>query len=52
MTLSALNADIIVDQLNSGEITATDCVQHFLERIEIPQFATLNAFISVSDISV
>ena len=48
MTLSALNADIIVDQLNAGEITATDCVQHFLERIETHN-SDLNAFISVSD---
>ncbi|MCP4095379.1 MAG: Asp-tRNA(Asn)/Glu-tRNA(Gln) amidotransferase subunit GatA [Planctomycetaceae bacterium] len=48
MTLSALNADVIVDQLNAGEVTATDCVQHFLDRIQIHN-AELNAFIRVSE---
>lgn len=47
MTLSALDADVIVDQLNVGELTATDCVQHFLNRIESHN-PDLNAFISVS----
>eukprot|EP01047_Picozoa_sp_COSAG01_P028414 COSAG01_NODE_1907_length_8929_cov_130.365798_10_plen_199_part_01 len=48
MTLSALNADVIVDQLNAGEVTATDCVQHFLDRIQVHN-AELNAFIRVSE---
>ena len=47
MTLSALNADVIVDKLNAGEVTATDCVQHFLDRIESHN-GDLNAFISIS----
>ena len=47
MTLSALNADVIVDKLNAGEVTATDCVQHFLDRIQSHN-GDLNAFISIS----
>ena len=47
MTLSALNADVIVDQLNAGELKATDCVQYFLDRIESHD-AELNAFVSIS----
>ena len=51
MTLSALNADVIVDKLNAGEVTATDCVQHFLDRIQSHN-GDLNAFISISDSAV
>ena len=51
MTLSALNADVIVDKLNAGEVTATDCVQHFLDRIESHN-GDLNAFISISESAV
>lgn len=51
MTLSALDADVIVDQLNAGELTATDCVQHFLNRIESHN-PDLNAFISVSQSAI
>lgn len=51
MTLSALNADVIVDKLNAGEVTATDCVQHFLDRIQYHN-GDLNAFISISESAV
>ncbi|MGB1930816.1 MAG: Asp-tRNA(Asn)/Glu-tRNA(Gln) amidotransferase subunit GatA [Mariniblastus sp.] len=51
MTLSALNADVIVDKLNAGEVTATDCVQHFLDRIQSHN-GDLNAFISISESAV
>ncbi len=51
MTLSALNADVIVDKLNTGEVTATDCVQHFLDRIQSHN-GDLNAFISISESAV
>ena len=51
MTLSALNADVIVDKLNAGEVTATDCVQHFLDRIRSHN-GDLNAFISISESAV
>lgn len=51
MTLSALNADVIVDKLNAGEVTATDCVQHFLDRIQSHN-GDLNSFISISESAV
>ena len=48
MDLSTLTAGEIVQQLSAGELSAVQCTQHFLDRIE-SQNATLNACISVSD---
>lgn len=51
MDLSNLTACELVQQISNGDLTATDCVEHFLDRIK-NQDGSLNSFISTSDSAI
>ena len=51
MDLSTLSAGELVKQLSSGELTAKDCTESFLDRIK-QQDDTLNSFVSTAESAI
>jgi len=47
MDLTKLSATQLLDQLKSGDLSAADCTEFFLRRIEANQ--SLNAFVDVGE---
>ncbi len=48
MEISNLGASELVSHLSAGHLTAVDCIQYFLQRIEQTN-QSLNAFVNISD---
>ena len=51
MDLSTLSAGELVKQLSSGELTAKDCTESFLDRIK-QHDDTLNSFVSTAESAI